>query len=325
MARILVADDETAIRRAIRRLLEKAGYEVEEAADGAEAQRLQRERPCDLLIIDLYMPGTDGLETIIRLKAEEPALKIVALSGGGFRDKEDVLTLATRVGADGALAKPFERTDLMTAISVALGAALAPGRQERTEQPPKDVPHRPRKSRAKASVLIVDDNEQARSVLGRRLESSGFAVVGASNAGAALEASRASPVQIAVVDLILPDADGADLIAALRAERPSIGIIAISGAPHLLAAVSEEFAGVAGFRTLAKPFSTPELLDAIEAVLPRKQGRRSLGERIRALLRFLRRGGRSEERRPADQDRRLIPGRPERRLSWPPRQPHRKS
>jgi CheY-like chemotaxis protein len=121
VTRILVADDDPSVRSAIRRTLEAEHYEVEEATGGGEVLRLQQERPCDLLLIDLYMPGVDGLETIIRLKAEQPHLKIVALSGGGYRNKRDVLAMAVDAGASGALSKPFERTDLLAAVTHALG------------------------------------------------------------------------------------------------------------------------------------------------------------------------------------------------------------
>jgi CheY-like chemotaxis protein len=122
MTRILVADDDPPVRSAIRLTLEAEGYEVDEAPGGSEVLRLQQERPCDLPLIDLYMPGVDGLETIVRLKAEQPELKIVALSGGGYRNPQDVLAMAVDAGASGALSKPFERTDLLAAVSLALDA-----------------------------------------------------------------------------------------------------------------------------------------------------------------------------------------------------------
>ncbi len=304
MARILVADDDAAVRGGIRRLLEAAGHDVEETAEGSEALRLQRERPSDLLLVDLYMPGMDGMETIIRLKAADPDVKIVALSGGGYRDKDDVLAMALKAGANGTLTKPFERTDLLETISLALGPKQVrqhadPGASARLRDSPQQQGNG---SPAKGTVLLVDDNEQARSILGKRLESAGYAVVGASDAEGALRLFQASPTDLVIADLILPDRSGAELIAALRAERPTVGIVAISGASGLLAAVSRDFADRGGFRSLAKPFTTPQLLEAIEAVLPRNQQPPSLGARLRGVLRFLRRGRRPQENQPASPD-----------------------
>lgn len=68
MARILIIDDETAVRRSLRVLLERAGYEVDEAGDGQAGLRLHAARPADVIITDLFMPDFDGIETILELR-----------------------------------------------------------------------------------------------------------------------------------------------------------------------------------------------------------------------------------------------------------------
>jgi DNA-binding NtrC family response regulator len=140
-----------------------------------------------------------------------------------------------------------------------------------------------------ARVLLVDDDEQARWVLRKRLGSAGYTVVEAPDAERALEQFRAEPADVVITDLILPGKSGADLIAALGSEAPTVGIVAISGAPERLAALTDSLAGRAGFRTLPKPFTTEQLLDAISAVLPKDQAPRPYGSRLWHVLRFLRR------------------------------------
>src|SRR5260370_16043486 len=83
MARILVMDDDGVIRAAVRRILESAGHEVLEAADGAAGLRLHREQGADLVVVDIFMPGRDGVEVIRALRQEAPLAKVVAISGGG--------------------------------------------------------------------------------------------------------------------------------------------------------------------------------------------------------------------------------------------------
>ena len=117
MTRILVIDDETPVRDVIRQTLERAGYDVVDAADGREGLVRFRERPADLVITDILMPEQEGIETIRILHKEFPQTKILAISGGGRRGKLDVLPTAQTFGAHRTLAKPFERKDLLDAVS----------------------------------------------------------------------------------------------------------------------------------------------------------------------------------------------------------------
>ena len=120
--RLLVADDDADMRHSMRLLLERAGYEVELAPDGAQALRLQRERPIDVLITDIFMPESDGLETIERFRREFPGVRIIAMSGGGVQVRgETYLATAGVAGADAVLRKPFERDVLLRTLHKVVG------------------------------------------------------------------------------------------------------------------------------------------------------------------------------------------------------------
>lgn len=111
------------MRQSMRLLLERAGYEVELAQNGARALELQRSRPADVLITDIFMPEQDGLETIERFRREFPGVKIVAMSGGGALAKGSFyLSTAEVAGADAVLRKPFERDGLLQALRKVAGA-----------------------------------------------------------------------------------------------------------------------------------------------------------------------------------------------------------
>jgi len=120
MARVLIIDDEDIVRVTLRQMLEKAGFQVEEAENGVKGLERQRAAPCDLLITDLIMPEKDGVETIIEFRREFPETKIVAISGGGRTKNMDFLKLAEKVGADGVLPKPFRRNELLEVLVKAL-------------------------------------------------------------------------------------------------------------------------------------------------------------------------------------------------------------
>jgi len=116
MAKILVIDDDELLRGALRAVLEGAGHEVLEAADGNAGLRLQRERAADLLLVDIFMPERDGLEVIKALQSQTPRPKIIALSGGGKTGQIEVLRAAAAFGASRTLLKPFQPRELLTAI-----------------------------------------------------------------------------------------------------------------------------------------------------------------------------------------------------------------
>ena len=111
-----MVDDEDAIRRMLRRTLERAGHSVVTAADGREAMAAAETEPFDVVLTDILMPEQEGLETISRLRATQPGLPIIAMSGGGWGSAGHYLHSARLLGASATLEKPFTGTDLLAAL-----------------------------------------------------------------------------------------------------------------------------------------------------------------------------------------------------------------
>lgn len=122
MPRILVIDDDIPFRSVLKASLEELGHDVREAKDGNEGVSLYRHETFDLVMTDLIMPGKEGIETIMDLRRINPAVKIIAMSGGGRVTSVDYLQIAKQVGAKQVLAKPFLYEELREAIN----AVLAP-------------------------------------------------------------------------------------------------------------------------------------------------------------------------------------------------------
>ena len=120
MAHILVIDDESQIRTLLKKVLEREGYTVSEAADGVEGCAEYKRRTPNLVITDLTMPEKNGLETIKELVADNPNIRIIAISGGGQRFPEYFLDKAAKEGARILLKKPFSNQELLTAVAKAL-------------------------------------------------------------------------------------------------------------------------------------------------------------------------------------------------------------
>ena len=122
MARILVVDDEPAVRKVARKTLEQDGHEVVEAEDGEVALIACRANPVDLAITDLFMPVMDGLQLIVQLREEFPETKIVAISGSVYERRPRFLEIAGRMEAVVTLAKPFSVEELRTVVRESLGS-----------------------------------------------------------------------------------------------------------------------------------------------------------------------------------------------------------
>ena len=115
--RVLVVDDEPAIRTVLRTLLDSGGYEVAEAPDGEAALELYRESGADAILCDLMMPRMDGLELLRRVKALDDTVAFVMLTGAGkMRDAVQAL----RLQADDYLVKPFDIDEVALSVARAL-------------------------------------------------------------------------------------------------------------------------------------------------------------------------------------------------------------
>lgn len=123
VARVLVIDDEAAIREGLRALLQMQGHVVAAAGDGRAGMRHLAENAVDLVITDIVMPRQDGIETIMALRRLHPDVKIVAISAGVGLDRGDYLSMARKLGAHCTLAKPFSPAALLDAVAACLNWA----------------------------------------------------------------------------------------------------------------------------------------------------------------------------------------------------------
>jgi two-component system KDP operon response regulator KdpE len=126
--RLLIVDDEPPIRRFLKTALVAQDYRVEEAADAETALDFLKRNPVDLMVLDLGLPGMDGLEVLRRLRAQGAAMPVIILSS---RDDEAGKVAALDLGADDYVSKPFGVEELSARIRVALRHRL----QQEGEKP----------------------------------------------------------------------------------------------------------------------------------------------------------------------------------------------
>jgi UDP-3-O-acyl N-acetylglucosamine deacetylase len=113
---ILIVDDEASILRSLEGILADEGFDVVQAHDGEAALQLVQEQPCDLVLLDIWMPGMDGIQTLQRMKAMQASLCVIVMSGHG---NIETAVKATRLGAFDYLEKPLSLDNVLSSVNAA--------------------------------------------------------------------------------------------------------------------------------------------------------------------------------------------------------------
>jgi len=117
MGIVLVVDDEQNIRDVLKRALENKGHEVIVARNGIEGNDMYLKHNPDVVILDIIMPEQEGIETLMKLKAVDKNVKIIAVSGGGMGSAENYLDNALKLGAKAAYEKPVNIGELTNKVN----------------------------------------------------------------------------------------------------------------------------------------------------------------------------------------------------------------
>jgi DNA-binding NtrC family response regulator len=124
--KILLVDDDEMFRKSFQELLMGCGYETYVARNGNEAIVILHLIPVDMVVTDIVMPGKDGMEIIKTIQMLWPAMKIIAVSGGGICAPELYLDMAVKLGATTAIPKPFTPDQLIGAMENILASRPMP-------------------------------------------------------------------------------------------------------------------------------------------------------------------------------------------------------
>jgi GAF domain-containing protein/CheY-like chemotaxis protein len=190
---VLVIDDEAPVRDLMQRFLGKEGFRVVTAAGGDEGLRRARELHPDAITLDVMMPGMDGWAVLAALKADPGVADIPVVMLTIVDDRN----LGYALGAADYLTKPIDRERLVAVL---------------------------KKYRRDLPALVVDDDPVLRELLGRTLNAAGYTVVGAENGRVALERLRELAPSVILLDLMMPEMDGFEFLAALRGHEAWRGI-----------------------------------------------------------------------------------------------------
>jgi PAS domain S-box-containing protein len=248
---ILVVEDDPAVRATVVDLLSELGYMVLKADDGqAGLTVLQSGIPIDLLFTDVVMPGPVRSPDLARLARElHPAIEVLFTSGY----TQNAIVHGGRLDAGVELiSKPYRREDLARKIRSLLGTpGTAPGPAPQAEPQPV----LPAVAGSK-TILVVEDNDDARDMLCELLQVLDYTALGSSSAEDALDRLREQRVDILLTDIGLPGMNGTELAQQAIAAYPSLKIVFTSGY-----GVVESL----GFpsRSLPKPYSLQDLQETL--------------------------------------------------------------
>jgi CheY-like chemotaxis protein len=199
---VLVIDDDPTVRELLQRSLTKEGIRVVCAAGGEEGLRLARELQPTAITVDVMMPGMDGWAVLTALKADTALADIPVIMLTIVDDKN----LGYALGAADYLTKPVDRDRLVAILKKYQSA---------------DQAH---------LVLVVEDDSAARDILQRTLEKEGWTVTTAENGRVALERVAEQPPALILLDLMMPEMDGFQVVEALREREDwrSIPIVVVT-------------------------------------------------------------------------------------------------
>jgi len=237
--KILIVEDDTRVREMLYEYLSRLGYTVSTAPGGKEAVEMIGNSFPDLVLLDYKMPGMNGGEVLKDLKARDLKPRVVLMTG---MDNPDIEKEAREYGAAGFLRKQLELPDLARSIDAML--------KERDAE-----------NEAARKVLVVDDNEQIRSLLDRFLRKKGFFPLLAPDGEGALEVIKRARPSLVLLDINLPGMDGLMTLKKIRETDPAIGVIMITG--NKQDDIAQEAMRLGAYDYIIKPFD----LDYLEMCL----------------------------------------------------------
>jgi signal transduction histidine kinase/CheY-like chemotaxis protein len=188
---VLVIDDNHNDRRFLHRYLTGDGYNVVMASNGKQGLEIARDVRPDMIVLDVMMPEMDGWETLVALKNDPNLTKIPVVMNSALEDRH----LAQTLGAADYLTKPVDRTRLIDLVEKhTAGSSQVLGNY----------------------ILVVEDDADSREMVCRMLLQSGWETRTAVNGRAAIAAIQAEPPQLILLDLMMPEMDGFEVIKLVR-------------------------------------------------------------------------------------------------------------
>jgi two-component system response regulator HydG len=240
-SRILVVDDNEDFCHNVTDILGLSDYEVVTTSNGFKALEMVEKNGFDLVLMDIKMPGMDGVETFKKIKEIAPTTPVIMVTAYAV---EDLVKEALREGAFGALKKPLDFDRLFKLIE----AAIAEG----------------------ALILVVDDDENLCTSLKASLSEKGNRVSIAYDGNTAIEKAHENNFDIILIELRLPVLNGLETYLAIREIRPKVAAIITSSSPQEMSELAQQALLENAYACLEKPIDMDKLTVLLEQIKEQK-------------------------------------------------------
>ncbi len=291
--RVLLVDDEVDYVRTMAERMEMRDLSSRVATSGAEALSMVEDEPPDVMVLDLRMPGIDGMEVLERVKIEHPQVQVIILTGHGSENEEKE---ARALGAFEYLQKPADTGQLIDVITAAWKRGLkvaadflreSKGEFDRTMQAAAwaeagerdmavDAMSKTPRGEARAvparavKVLLVDDEEDYVRTMAERMEMRDLGSDVALTGEQALEMLEADLPDVMVLDLRMPGMDGMEVLARVKEAHPQVEVIVLTGFGS--EEDEHEARRLGAFDYLRKPVDIGDLMSTIRRAARGKVG-----------------------------------------------------
>ena len=239
--KVLVVDDNEDFCRNVTDILELKGYEMVSAYDGFKGLELVKQNGFDLVLMDVKMPVMDGVETYRKLKEIASATPVIMVTAFAV---EDLIREALREGAYGSLKKPLDFEQLFGLIEQATGKG--------------------------AMILVADDDENLCANMQEVLSDKGFRVSAAYDGNMAVEQAEKNNFDIMLLDMKLPALNGLETYLAIRAFRPNVVAIIITGYRQEMSELVQRALRENVYTCLEKPIDMDRLVSLLGQIKAQK-------------------------------------------------------
>lgn len=233
---VLVVDDNVDLLKSLSSILRKSGYRVDMAEDGLTAVDKSKRSTFDVILMDVVMPGMDGLKAFRKIRQINPGAKVILMSA---YCEEDVMQEVLNEGAHSALCKPL---DIAWVIDVI-----------------KNIVSNP-------PILVVDDDPDFCQTMAKMFELEGYRVYAACSGEDAIEIARQTECQVAFVDVKLPLMDGVETYLKLKEVNPGIVTVMVTAYRDEVQDMIQKALAAAATTCLYKPFDPSEAVGLVKQI-----------------------------------------------------------
>ena len=244
---VLIVDDDRIIREQLEKELARNFFSTFTAVDGDSALELFARESIDILLLDVHLPGMDGLEVLKKVKAEKPECEVIVMTGYGTHD---IAIKSLRCGAIDYIEKPIQ--------GEVLTAAIGRAQEKLSEREELSYTN---------SLLVIDDDDVSLYLLTRALKKEGYAVYGAGNGKEGLAIVESNKIDVLIVDIQMEGLNGIEVLEQAKKMYADIEGIMVTGHRDQELAIQAVRAGAIDY--IVKPVNLDELFLSIQKAIER--------------------------------------------------------